>query len=135
MRIKLPIINEPDTGLCIVTDLTDNREMSKILISTSCRNNYISKDLYNRLEHEDPQLQTIVKLDTAYYLNDLTNAKIGIIKTLKLPSHTLTDVQVIVTSSFPAYLCDMVLGLPITSVYRIEVNNASSFVTVSDESL
>ena len=104
MRIELPIINEPETGLCAIADIMGNGQMSKILISTSCRNIYISQDLYSRLEHEDLKPPFEIMADGAsYYLNDLTGAKAGIIKFLRLPGHTLPDVSVIVTPSFPAY--------------------------------
>ena len=90
MRIELPIINEPNAGLCTTADLTGNGEMSKILISTYCRNTYISAELYHRLEHEEPQPLPKATADSAaYYLNDLTNAKSDIIKSLYLPGHRL----------------------------------------------
>ena len=95
MRIKLSIIDEPNAGLCTVADLTGNGEMSKILISTGCHNTYISADLYNRLEHEEPRPLPKTNADSAaYYLNDLTNAKSGVIKSLCLPEHTFSNVPV-----------------------------------------
>jgi hypothetical protein len=84
MRIELPIIDEPETGLCTIADLTGNGQMSMILISMFCWNTYISEDLYNQLEREELCPLPDVKLDTAYYLNDLTNAKVGVIKNLRL---------------------------------------------------
>ena len=135
MRIELPIINEPNAGLCTIADLIGNGEMSKILISTYCRNIYISEDLYNRLEHENPQSIPHTKADgAAFYLNDLTDARVGIIKSLCLPGHTLSDVPVIVTPSFPAYRCDMLLGLFAISAYKqCVIDNEKGFVIISDE--
>ena len=134
MRIELPITNEPDAGLCTAADLVGNGEMSKILISTYCRNTYISADLYNRLEHENPQpLSKTIEADSAaYYLNDLTNAKSGVIKSLRLPGRIFSNVPVIVTLSFPAYLCDMVLGIPAISK-RCVIDHEKGFVIISDE--
>jgi hypothetical protein len=135
MRIELPIINEPNTGLCTIADLTGSGEMSKILISTYCRNIYISSELYNRLEHEKPQSRLKTEADgAAFYLNDLKDASAGVIKSLRLPGHTLSDVPVIVTPSFPAYRCDMILGLPaISANKRYVIDNEKGFVIVSDE--
>ncbi|MCL2004092.1 MAG: hypothetical protein FWG72_08840 [Oscillospiraceae bacterium] len=135
MRIELPIINEPDAGLCTSADLTGNGQMSKILISTYCRNTYISESLYNRLEGESLQLLPETNTDSsAYYLNDLTNAKAGVIKSLRLPGRILPDVSVVVTQSFPAYKCDMVLGIPIISAFgRCEIDPDKGFIVLSDE--
>ena len=135
MRIELPIINEPDAGLCTIADLMGNGEMSKILISTYCRNTYISESLYNRLEHETPQPIPEIKADSAaYYLNDLTAAKAGIIKSLRLSGHTLSNVPVVVTQSFPAYRCDMVLGILIISAFgRCVIDPDKGFIVLSDE--
>ena len=136
MRIELPIIDEPNAGLCTIADLTGTEEMPKILISTACRNTYISAELYHRLEHEEPQpLPKAPMADSAaYYLNNLTNAKSGVIKSLCLPGHTFSNVPVIVTSSFPAYSCDMVLGIPTISA-RCVIDHETGFVIVSDEQL
>ena len=135
MQIKLPIINEPNAGLCTIADLTGSGEMSKILISTYCRNIYISADLYNSLDNEEANSLVEVIVDSAaYYLNDLTNAKVGVIKSLRLPGHILSDVPVIVTSSFPAYSCDMVLSTLITSRWFM-VDNEKGIVIMSDEQL
>jgi len=121
--------------LCTIADLTGSGEMSKILISTYCRNIYISADLYNRLEHEKPQSIPKTEADgAAFYLNDLTDAKFGVIKSLRLPGHTLSDVPVIVTPSFPAYRCDMVLSTLITSRWFV-VDNEKGIVIMSDEQL
>ena len=135
LRIELPIINEPETGLCAIANLLGNGQTSKILISTACHNNYISEDLYNRLDHENSKSPLeITKDNTAYYLNDLTDAKAGVIKSLLLPGHTLSDVPVIVTPSFPAYQCDMVLSALITKG-KFVVDNEKGFVIMSDEQL
>ena len=135
MRINLPIINEPNAGLCTIADLTGSGEISKILISTYCRNIYISAELYNRLEHEKPQSIPKIEADgAAFYLNDLTNAKSGIIKSLCLPGHIFANVPVIVTPSFPAYSCDMVLSTLITSRW-FAVDNEKGIVIMSDEQL
>ena len=100
MRIELPIIDGPNAGLCTATDISGNGDTSKILISTSCRNTYISAELYNRLEHETPQPLPKTTADSAaYYLNDLTSAKSGVIKSLCLPGHTFSNVPVIGSSS------------------------------------
>jgi hypothetical protein len=109
--------------------------MSKILISTYCRNIYISAELYNQLEHEKTQSIPKTEADAAaFYLNDLTNARAGIIKSLCLPRHTLSDVPVIVTPSFPAYSCDMVLGLFAISTYKqCVIDHEKGLVIVSDE--
>ena len=134
MRIELPIIDEPNTGLCAVADLVGNGQMSKILIATGCGNNYISAELYNRLEHENSKFPSEIRADSsAYYLNDLTGAKVGVIKSLRLPGHALTDIPVIVTPSFPAYQCDMILGIPVISTGRFMVNHDSGIVIISDE--
>ena len=133
MRIKLPIINEPNAGLCTIANLTGNEEMSKILISTCCRNTYISADLYNRLEHKKPKSLLKTMADSiAYYLNDLTNAKAGVIKSLRLAGHTFSNVPVVITASFPAYSCDMVLGIPAISK-RCVIDHEKGFVIISDE--
>jgi len=134
MRIELPIVNEPNAGLCTIADLTDSVEMSKILISTYCHNIYISADLYSRLDHEEPNLPVDVIVDSAaYYLNDLTDAKAGVIKSLRLSGHTLSDVPVIVTPSYPAYSCDMVLGLfAISACKRYVIDHEKGFVIISD---
>ena len=128
------IIDESNTGLCTVADLTGNGEMSKILISTCCRNTYISAELYNQLEHEPSQAlpATTTADSAAYYLNDLTNAKSGVIKSLWLPGHTFSNVPVIVTPSFPAYSCDIVLGIPAISK-RCMIDHEKGFVIISDE--
>ena len=133
MQVKLPIINEPNAGLCTIANLTGNGEMSKILISTYCLNIYISADLYSRLEHEKPQPLPKTKADcAAYYLNDLTDAKSGIVKSLHLPGHVFSNVPMIVTSSFPAYSCDMVLGILAISK-RCVIDHEQGFVIISDE--
>ena len=134
MRIELSIIDEPDAGLCTIADLTGNGKMSKLLISAYCHNTYISEDLYHRLKHEKLQPLPEIKADNAaYYLNDLSDAKVGVIKELRLPGHTLSDVPVIVTPSFPAYHCDMVLSLSIMRLGWFTIDPDSGFVTISDE--
>jgi hypothetical protein len=135
MRIELPIINEPEAGLCTAADLTGNGQTSKILISTGCCNNYISEDLYSRLEHEDltPPYE-IRENGAAYYINDLTSAKAGVIKFLRLPGHTLPDIPVVVTSSYPAYQCDMVLSvLTISACKQFAVDPEKGIVTITDK--
>lgn len=137
MQIKLQIIDEPGTGLCTVADLTGDGQEAKILISTYCANNYVSEELYNRIEHESPQFCPKISLDVAaYYLNDLEGAKAGVVKFLRLPGHTLTDVPVIVTKGFPAYRCDMILGTPIVFGYRsFIVDPDAGVVTITDEKI
>jgi hypothetical protein len=109
--------------------------MSKILISTYCHNIYISADLYNLLEHEKPQPIPETTVDgAAFYLNDLTDAKSGVVKSLCLPGHTFSNVPVIITPSFPAYSCDMVLSTLIASRWFV-VDNEKGIVIMSDEQL
>jgi hypothetical protein len=133
MKIELPIINEPDTGLCVGVDVQGNGEVSKILISTNCANNYISEELYLKMEYCDVLLPEKVRKDsTAYYLRDVDKARIGIVKLLPLPGHTLTDVKFLVTPKSPAYRCDMVLGMPVICRRYLSIDPDAGLVTISD---
>ena len=122
MRVELTIFDDHAGGLRSLVPVSENGVEARVLLNTGCYDNYISKVMYRRLEHDVPP-------DGA----NTGTAERGVVKRLYIDEYPLPDTQFIITPSEPAADTDIILGMAAISIFTRFCLSSRNILVLSDE--